>query len=238
MQDVNRGYAMRKLVLWGHHIQDYREMFDLSEQDMNGHLLEYGCCASAVNAELHEKQIEMVSCDPMFILDKATLFTKVSLIFEEMVTHLREERDQFDFSHCGGIDAFIESRRQGMAQFFSDYPNGLAQKRYLPVTSHTLPFEHFSFDLALSSHYLFADLEEQDAAFHIDAIRELARVAKEVRIFPLIDRFGQTSSLLGPVLLGLQQEGFGAEVREVTYSLQPKGNAMLRVWALQCNVNV
>ena len=68
-------------------------------------------------------------------------------------------------------------------------------------------------------------------------IRELARVAKEVRIFPLIDRHGQPSPFLGPVLLGLQEGNYGVEVKEVPYHLQPKGNAMLRVWAQQCQLD-
>lgn len=100
-----------------------------------------------------------------------------------------------------------------------------------------MPFDNFSFDFALSSHYLFADLDDQDVEFHLKVIKELARVAKEVRIFPLIDRHNQPSPFLGPVLLGLQQENFGAEVREVAYHLQPSGNAMLRVWAQQCELD-
>lgn len=40
---------MRKLVLWGHGIEDYREMFDLPQGVENSRLLEYGCDYSAVN---------------------------------------------------------------------------------------------------------------------------------------------------------------------------------------------
>jgi len=39
------------------------------------------------------------------------------------------------------------------------------------------------------------------------------------------------------VLLGLQQENFGVEVREVSCALYPEGNAMLRVWAQECEVS-
>ncbi len=227
---------MRKLVLWGHHVDEYREMFDLSAADLKTQLLEYGCGASAVNSELHSKGIHMVSCDPLFTLDKATLSTKVSLIFDDMVARVSREKDRFDFSHYSSLEALIAMRRQGMADFFADYEQGRVEKRYLPVVSHTLTFPDFSFDFALSSHYLFADLDAQDVDFHLEAIRELARVAKEVRIFPLIDRFGKPSPFLGPVLLGLQQDHYGVEVREVRYSLQPTGNAMLRVWAQRCQL--
>lgn len=226
---------MRKLVLWGHHLDEYKEMFALSDSELNGRLLEYGCGASAVNAELCDKT-RLISCDPLFTLDKGTLSTNVSLIFEDMVNLVGKHQDKFDFSRDGSLEALVVRRRQGMAEFFADYEKGKAEKRYVPVSDFTLPFTHFEFDFALSSHYLFADLDDQDVDFHLKVIRELARVAKEVRIFPLIDRHGQLSPFLGPVLLGLQQEGYGAEVREVSYHLQTKGNAMLRVWAQQCQL--
>ena len=107
--------------------------------------------------------------------------------------------------------------------------------RYQPMTTR-LPFADFSFDLALSAHYLFAAFDNQDVASNLVAIQELTRVAKELRIFPLINRYGEPSPFLGPVLLALQQANYGVEVREVNYHLQPKGNAMLRVWAQQCPV--
>jgi len=227
---------MRELVLWGHHIDEYREMFGLSEADVHTRILEYGCGPSAVNVELHEGADHMVSCDPLFTLDKATLSTKVSLIFEDMLSNVRQHQEKFDFSRDGGLDALADRRRKGIAAFFDDYERGLAEKRYLPVRDYKLPFADFSFDIALCSHYLFADLHGQDVESHLQVIRELARVAKEVRIFPLIDRRGEPSPFLGPVLLGLQQENYGVEVREVSYHMEPKGNAMLRVWALECPV--
>lgn len=228
---------MRNLVLWGHHVDEYREMFALSRADLNTNLLEFGAGPSGVNSELHEKGLRMVSCDPLFVLDKSTLLTKASLIFEEMLDEFRQEIKKFDVERYGGLEGLVETRRAGMRQFFADYDIGLSEKRYVPATGYELSFKDFAFDFALCPHYLFADLDAHDIETHLNIIRELARVAKEVRIFPLIDRFGQPSTYLGPVLLGLQQEHYGAEVREVSYHLQPKGNAMLRVWAEQCQLD-
>ena len=107
-----------------------------------------------------------------------------------------------------------------------------------PPSAHAaLPFPDFAFDLALCPDYLFTDDDNQNIEFHLQQIIELARVAKEVRIFPLSDSQGQPSPLLGPVLLALQQDNFGIEVRDVTTVLHPKGSAMLRVWAQQCHVS-
>ncbi|HAT8888734.1 TPA: hypothetical protein JBA60_02590 [Legionella pneumophila subsp. pneumophila] len=228
---------MRKLVLWGHGIEDYREMFDLPQGVENLRLLEYGCGPSVVNYQQTQvKKKGVVSCDPLFVLDKDTLLAKAKMIFANMAEEVRQHQDQFDFSRNGSLDKLLQERQEGMMQFFADYEQGKADGRYLGLTDYHLPFADFTFDFALSSHYFFADLDEQTVDFHLIAIRELARVAKEVRIFPLIDREGNTSQFLGPVLLGLQQENYGVEVREVAFHLHKSGNAMLRVWAQQCVV--
>ncbi len=228
---------MRKRVLWGHHIAEYQEMFDLSDKMMALALLEYGCGASAVNAELHAKhQASVVSVDPLFVLPKSELLQEVTQCQDERIQQVLNDPSQFNVTSYGGMDAFLASRREGVACFFDDYETGVQEGRYKPLPGAGLPFDDFKFDLALSSHYLFAGSNEQSIEFHLSAIREMARVAKEVRIFPLIEREGTPSALIGPVLLGLQQANFGAEVREVSCALYPQGNAMLRVWAQACEV--
>lgn len=227
---------MRKLVLWGHDIDEYREMFDLSQDDLNSSILEYGCGPSAVNFQQTQGNHKTVSCDPLFVLDKDTLASKSVMIFADMAAQVKEEQNRFDFSRSGSYENLVAERQEGMKKFFSDYEQGKIQGRYVGITDYHLPFADFSFDFALSSHYLFADLDDQTIEFHLAVIRELARVAKEVRIFPLIDREGNTSEFLGPILLGLQQDNYGVEVREVDFHLHQSGNAMLRVWAQQCVV--
>jgi hypothetical protein len=227
---------MRKLVLWGHHIDEYKEMFDLSQKELNSNILEYGCGPSAVNTQQTQKNHKVTSCDPLFVLDKDTLSSKAVMIFADMAQQVKKEEDKFDFSRSGSYENLIAERQQGMKQFFADYTAGKAQGRYIGIADYHLPFADFTFDFALSSHYLFADLDDQTVDFHLSVLCELARVAKEVRVFPLIDREGKTSEFLGPVLLGLQQDNYGVEVREVAFHLHKTGNAMLRVWAQQCNI--
>lgn len=226
---------MRKLVLWGHHLDEYREMFDLKDKDLQYHILEYGSGVSAFNVEIQTRNPNVVSMDPLFNLDKATLSQTSLQIFNERTQQIIADKEAFDFQRYGDLQALIKYRRQGVQQFFEDYQNGLVEKRYRFLEDDiNLPLADFTFDLALSSHYFFAEANDSELEWHIKAIKELARVAKEVRIFPLIDRFGQPSPLLGPVLLALQQANLGAEIRDVAYHLQPAGHALLRVWAHQC----
>jgi SAM-dependent methyltransferase len=230
------GGRVRKLVLWGHDVDEYKEMFALSQTDLEGSILEFGCGPSAVNKQLTDKGREIVSVDDMFVKNKDELSIYVDNVFQFMLAEVKKHQTQFLWDDYGSLDDLVKTRQDGIAAFLNDYEKGQKQKRYLERTEHLLPFEDFHFDLALSSHYLFANLDNQDVDFHIYAIRELTRVAKEVRIFPLIDRDDNVSQFLGPVMLGLQQDKLGIEVKQVPYHLQPKGNAMLRVFAQECVV--
>ena len=223
---------MRKLVLWGHQPADYEEMFDISSEDLHKNILEFGCGPSAINSNLPN----VISVDPLFTLDKDTLSSKISLLFAQMLEEVQQNQGRYDFSSYGGLERLVWERKKGIESFFNDYKLGLEEGRYLPAVDCSLPFKDFQFEYALSSHYLFAGLDNQTVEFLVQLIKELARVAKEVRIFPLIDRYGDISEFLGPVLLELQNDNYGAELKEVKYRLQPSGNAMLRVWAQQCVV--
>ncbi|QLH43354.1 MAG: hypothetical protein HWD59_11995 [Coxiellaceae bacterium] len=122
-----------------------------------------------------------------------------------------------------------------MATFIADYPVGQQEGRYLAGSLPTLPFTERDFELALCAYLLFAN-SRLSLAFHLAAIKEMCRVAEEVRIYPLIDEKGEPAATLAPVMLALQQENYGVAVKEVAYELQRGGNAMLCIWAQECIV--
>ena len=76
-------------------------------------------------------------------------------------------------------------RMAAMEEFLLDYDRGKAEGRYVNAELPNLPFQDHIFDLALCSHFLFLYSSTLDGEFHIAAIREMCRVAHQVRIFPL-----------------------------------------------------
>lgn len=224
---------MKQPVFWGHTAADYQKMFDLDA--FPNRTLEFASGISTLNLE-HAQPAKVQSLDPRFVLDADTLKCKAELIFHDMKDCIEHYSNRYDFKAYGGLEAFMQTRYDGMQRFFMDYKAGLAEGRYRAINALQLPYDDFYFDLALSSHYFFAGLAEQDLAFHIHMLQELARVAKEVRIFPLIHSDGSMPPELGPVLLALQQAGYGAEVRSISDPIEPEGNAMLRVWRLGCDL--
>jgi ubiquinone/menaquinone biosynthesis C-methylase UbiE len=116
---------------------------------------------------------------------------------------------------------------EAMQRFLASYEKGRMQGKYVPGELPYLPFANQTFDLALSSHFLFLYTDNLTFDFHINAIREMLRVAQEVRIFPLLDVNAQTSRYLNGVLETFQR--YDPEIRTVNYEFQRGGNKMLRI---------
>ncbi|HKB38887.1 MAG TPA: hypothetical protein VKD72_20760 [Gemmataceae bacterium] len=64
---------------------------------------------------------------------------------------------------------------------------------------------------------------------HRAAVEELLRVAREVRLFPLLTLGRRPSPQVGPSRTHFTGEGLSAEARVVPYEFQRGGNEMLRI---------
>lgn len=62
------------------------------------------------------------------------------------------------------------------------------------------------------------------------AVREMCRVAGEVRIFPLLTLARQRSDHVEPVQRALHSDGWMAEIVKVNYEFQKGGDEMLRIY--------
>ena len=60
--------------------------------------------------------------------------------------------------------------------------------------------------------------------FHLDSIRELCRIAREVRVFPLLTLVQVRSPYINEICNTLAKEGISSEIIQVPYELQKGGN--------------
>jgi hypothetical protein len=90
-----------------------------------------------------------------------------------------------------------------------------------------LPFEDGSFDLVLCSHFLFLYSPTLTLDFHVQSLREMARLGQEVRVFPLLDYDGRPSRYLAPASERLRKEGLDVRTARVPYEFLRGANEML-----------
>ena len=208
-------------------------MFALSAADLRRRILGCGDGPASFNAELTALGGDVVSIDPLYAFPGTAIERRVEETFEVVMDQVRRNPDDFVWTHVPSIDELGRRRMGAMVRFIRDYPAGLEQGRYVDASLPGLPFPDHSFDLGLSSHFLFLYSEQFDRAFHLEALREMLRVATEVRVFPLLQVGGAPSPHVQAAVEAMRSEGVDAAVEPVPYEVQRGGNRMLRLGRAQ-----
>ena len=209
-------------------------MFDLdgrpfAQAGPQPRILDVGGGPASFTAEAHAQGWEVVACDPIYALDGPSIEARVLAARDDIMAMVRAERDRFVWTSIASPEALEQRRLAALQAFLEDYDAGRAAGRYRAEALPALGLPDRSVDLALASHLLFLYSARWDSAFHLAAIREMARVAAEVRIFPLLDMAGRRSVHLEPAVEGLRSEGYRAEIHLVPYAFQRGGDEMLLV---------
>lgn len=217
------------IIPWGRTLKEYRAMFDLSEADLSTNMLGCGDGPASFNAEMTQLGHRVVSIDPVYQFSAEQIEQRVRATYESVISQVRQNCDRYVWQTFRDADELGQARLQAMADFLRDYEAGKASGRYLCQALPSLDFADSQFDLGLCSHLLFLYSEQLSLEFHIASIRELLRVASEVRIFPLIQLNCQPSPYLGEVVNALDPECFKIQIQPVAYEFQKGGNQMLKI---------
>lgn len=222
-------FELSQVLPWGRSFDEYVAMFDLSEEDLDMKIL--GCAdgPASFNVEMNRRGRCVVSCDPIYRFSRKQLSTRIEQACEDVIEQTRKNVANFVWSSIGSIEDLRDKRMAAMAQFLADYEEGKEQGRYVNAELPVLPFDDGAFDIALCSHFLFLYSDRLSLEFHSESIRQLCRVANDVRIFPLIDLDLRPSPYVQPILSSLKQDGFTASIKRVPYEFQRGGNKMLRI---------
>lgn len=222
---------------WSHSLKNYVLMFDLNTSEFCQPILDMAAGASTFNIEMTNQGYKVISCDPIYKTPPENITETVNHLIDHLASKIEQTQDRYQWGLQYRNPAELERQQRDMAEIFiRDYAKGLKEKRYVSDSLPTLSFEDYQFHYALCANFIFDGHYANDVNFQLQSLREMARVAREVRIFPLLDPAGNISANLGPILAQLQLEGYGVEIRQVPYQLLKKGNAMLRVFAKNCPI--
>jgi hypothetical protein len=182
-------------------------MFALSSDDLRSRIV--GCAdgPASFNAEATAARFCVVSCDPLYRFTAGEIRQRVAETTEVIIEQTRRNEDEFVWASIRSIKELRSLRVSTMERFLADFETGKCEGRYVDAELPLLPFEDDAFDLAVCSHFLFLYTEELSEDFHLTAIHEMSRVAREVRIFPLLALGGARSRHLEGVSERLQEDG-------------------------------
>lgn len=221
------GFTLDKIVPWGRSYDEYVSMFDLSEIDLGLRILGCGDGPAAFNTVLTKQGGTIVSVDPIYAFETEQIRGRISETYENVMAEMRKNQGDYVWENIPSIEQLGCLRLSAMEIFLADFSAGKAEGRYITGELPALPFAKEQFDLALSSHFLFLYSAHLTAEFHLQALHEMLRVAREVRVFPVLTLDGTVSPHLQFVSQQLANHGFSAMVERVPYEFQRGGNQML-----------
>ena len=226
------GFAIDQVVPWGRNLAEYQQKFSLRESELALRIL--GCAdgPASVNAELHQQERNYVSLDPIYRFSAKQIKSRIEETARVIAKQLEENRTDYLWDYHESPQRLVQVRRKAMDAFLADFAQHQSTERYVNGALPHLPFADCQFDLVLCSHCLFTYSEQLDEAFHRQAVSEMSRVGREVRIFPLLDMNGQPSRHVDSVLKLLKGRDMPFEITTVDYEFQRGGNQLLTIKTL------
>jgi hypothetical protein len=222
---------LKNVVPWGRNLDEYQNMFQLSQNDITSKkILGCGDGPSSFNYEATILGGNIASIDPIYQFKKDEIQARIEETSLTIIEQITQNQDDFVWKNIKSIDELIDTRLNAMNTFIKDYNKGKDEHRYIYQELPKLSFDDNSFDMVISSHFLFLYSEYFDLNFHIDSILEMCRVSKnEVKIFPIYNLQNQESKHLKPLLEILKNKGYKTEIIKTKYEFQKGADEMLHI---------
>ncbi len=218
-----------RVVPFGRSLDEYRQMFALTAEDLQRRILGVADGPASFNAELTALGGRVTSVDPLYGLAADAIQQRFDAVVDGIIEQVRQTPEDWVWSYHRSPEALRLNRVRVMATFVEDYRRPCGAGRYVVGALPSLGFADHQFDLALCSHFLFLYSDHLTYEFHRAAVFEMLRVAQEVRIFPLLTLTLARSPYLAPIQADLNAQGYEVSLESVPYELQRGANQMLVV---------
>ena len=206
---------------------EYVAFFDLQPAALTGkRVLDCSAGASSFVARLDRLGVDAVAVDPAYDMPHDRLAEVAAAGLRDGNAIAASFPDRFTWRWYGSVEAREKMRARALAEFVLD----LAEHptRYVAASLPTLPFDNGAFDLAVCSHLLFTWADHLGHDWHLASLRELLRVAREVRVFPtVLQGSGDPVPFWDPLMDQLRADGVAVQTRRVDYEFQVGAQEML-----------
>lgn len=223
------GLTIEQVVPWGRNLKEYSLFFNFSENDFSKRIIGVGDGPASFNYEMKIRGSHCVSIDPIYQFAEHQLQARFQDTYNNIRTQLREKQDDFVWEYYENHDQVCNDRFQSMTLFLKDFDKGKKEKRYITGSLPDLPLFEGTFELAVCSHFLFLYSHIFDYEFHYQSVKEMLRVAREVRIFPILGMDGRLSEHVPGIINEYRLAGYNVSVQKVEYEFQKGGNKMLKI---------
>ena len=218
-----------RVVPFGRSLDEYIHLFNLTPTDLQKSILSVADGPASFNAEGTKLGYSIHSIDPLYCFATDQIQARFDEVVDDIIQQVQQTPNDWVWRYHRSPEDLRQNRERALHLFCEDYAQGKASDRYTVGELPCLTLPDNAYELGLCSHFLFLYSDQFNQDFHLTALREMLRVCREVRVFPLLTLMLQLSPHLQPVIDHLTQDGFICTIETVAYELQKGGNQMLRI---------
>ncbi|MBT9317440.1 SAM-dependent methyltransferase [Leptothoe spongobia] len=217
------------VVPFGRSFDEYVSMFNLMEPDLQQSILSVADGPASFNAEGTRLGYRIKSVDPLYCFESSEIKQRFDAVVDNIISQIESTPNDWVWDYHRSPSNLRKNRETALYKFCQDFEHSNHDGRYEVGELPQLKYADSSYGLGLCSHFLFLYSDQFDQSFHLNSIREMLRLCREVRIFPLLSLNLQTSPHLESVMGTLRELGYRCEIQPVAYELQRNGNKMLKI---------
>lgn len=213
--------------VWGRTLDEYFKMFGLDNSYVKAKILSIADGPSTFNLEMQQLGGKVTSIDPIYNLNSEELKITFAKSYQFNKDLFYNNKQNFSFKTDNEIEVLLNKRQDTFETFLQDFEQH--KSNYLFGQLPQIDFPDNSFDLCLCSNLLFIFDHIFNADFHINSIKEMLRVAKEVRVFPIYNIDGVQSNYLSDITNYLDNNNIGWQLKDNNYFVYKNGNKYLQI---------
>ncbi|MBW4645724.1 MAG: SAM-dependent methyltransferase [Goleter apudmare HA4340-LM2] len=221
--------VLDQVVPFGRSMDEYIKMFSLTDADLNKKIIGIGDGPASFNAEMTRQDKSVVSIDPLYQFSADEILQRFNAVVDTIINQVKATPQDWVWTYHQSPDDLQRNRVKVIEEFLGDYNHSKNSDRYITGELPQLSYQNQEFDLALCSHLLFLYSDHLDYEFHLKSIGEMLRIAKEIRIFPLLTLMLKPSQHLDEIVKYYTAKGYMVDITNVEYELQRGGNQMLKI---------
>ena len=226
---MKEGLELNKVVLLGRTFDEYARYFGLNENDLRGKtVLDVAGGVSSFCAEANAKGIHVTAFDPIYEMSVEDIQRRAEPDLDyvtEQIGKVKAYRWEF-YKDPQGMRVY---RERALRAFLPDYTKNRGT-RYVAGKLPNTPFADKSFDVVLTSYFLFVYEDQFDYEFHKNSLRELLRVTRgEARLYPLVNFAAQRCGYVDRIKAEPEFSGFTFEEVKTDFEFLANSNWFLRI---------
>lgn len=228
--------TLTRQIYSGYSLADCRDIFLLSDEDLNKKIIHLGSGFSSFCAEMKALGKGAIACDPIYQNSEDQLNSLYQSHSHWLSEHLQIDSEHYHWQKYKNLNQYLSNYKSIAQNFLADITQDTDHERYLSTEYAELQISPNQYQLMLCSNY-FLQNQASSVKAQLHVIKSLCDVATELRIYPLLDRFTQSTDDLGPLILALQAENYLIEVKKSNYEFLKEADALLCISRKQCDIS-